>query len=239
MIINNEYFYNNYQRVFDNQLNANTNTIINISYRHRHAIDDSDKNSPFSAKFMDLLEETIVNSLPLVFNFKLAFIGYKNITILCDNTKKTHFENNVQNLCTLYSTRVSTAFNKLYAKSLISMDELQNLDLIEFKTEVFQINKRSDIYNYFMYVQADYYRYSIFRVADYHLTQEQIKYKNLNEVKSMLLELDVDWDSLEWRFKYGRLGVIENGIISIMDCPIIKDDHEKADELIKNALNLQ
>jgi tRNA(His) 5'-end guanylyltransferase len=172
---------------------------------------------PFDDKFINMMNEVAKYVCKNVQGCKFAYAQSDEITfVLTDfdtETTNAFFGNRITKILSIIPSMASAKFNQLIMADLCDIpcsnsdlkQMILNLTLCQFDGKCFSLNKLSDVYSYYLWRQIDCIRNSKQQTA-----QTWISHKTLNgldtdeQIKLLLDEKGIDWNTYEDGKKYGR-----------------------------------
>ncbi len=169
---------------------------------------------PFDQTFIDHMELTAQYACKQMQGCKFAFTHSDEMSFLLTDfdTHETEawFDNNLQKMCSVACSIVSSAFNKLRNNSVSE-------GLAFFDARVFQIPDRNEVENYFIARQQDCTRNSVHMLASSVFSHNELKGKNGKQMMVMMESKCKYWDKLDPREKRGTIILKDEQIVSERD----------------------
>lgn len=157
---------------------------------------------PFDKRIYDAMANTSKYLCERVGTSVLAYSNWDEIVILLrddlkENTQPWHGKK-VDKIVSVLASKATVAFNYYFHKDPVP----DIFHLAEFTCRGYVI-PRHEIANTFIWRQFKYINKSVQIMANSHFSSEDTYKKSITELKSMLLDIDRDWDALPAQFKYG------------------------------------
>jgi tRNA(His) 5'-end guanylyltransferase len=201
---------------------------------------------PFDADFINLMNETAKYVCSEIQGAKLAYVQSDEISVYITDYDQLEtdawFDYNIQKMTSISASKATSKFNSEYIKWKLKngFDFSKDIKLAEFDSRVWSIPYQGEVENCFIWRQQDCVRNSILSVAQCHFSYKERDNKKTNELKELLLEKGVDWNSFPIGQQRGRVivretieakeGVFRNKWI-IKDAPVFVKERE---EFFKN-----
>ncbi len=153
---------------------------------------------PFDDDFMLVMRATAMKLCKEVQGCKLAYTQSDEISLLLTDydTLETQgwFDYGLQKMVSISASIATLAFNNAFEheKSLQGM----------FDSRAFNV-PREDVANYFVWRQKDAIRNSIQAVGQAHYSPKQLHGKNCNDIREMLLDKNIDWNTYSADKRHG------------------------------------
>lgn len=129
---------------------------------------------------------------------KLAYIQSDEISVLVNDYEyfetQAWFDKNLQKVVSVSASVATAYFNKyMWSKDLPSVFDDAKVALFDSRAFVVP---REEACNYFLWRQQDAERNSVSSLAQAHFSHKSLQGKNVMEMKAMLLEKGIDWNTL-------------------------------------------
>ena len=184
---------NNYENRYRFFLTRRTPVIMRLDGKAFHTVTKHCK-KPFDDKLWQCMYGTAIELLREIQGSKCAYMQSDEISILITDFDRLEtqawFDYNVQKMCSVAASIASFEFSSWFnTKGL-------------FDCRVFNI-PRNEVNNYFVWRQNDWIRNSIQMLGQAHFSHKELQNKSQQDILLMLEEKEIDWDSLEFRWRYG------------------------------------
>jgi len=201
-----------YEKTTKQYLDNNKPAIIRLDGKAFHTFTKRFKR-PFDDKFMDLMDQTAIELCKNIQGAKVAYVQSDEITIVleCTNNYSQFWYNGSIQKITSVSASIATAiFNKLLFIELAfnqgyTLEEITNTETAKFDSRVNNVDNIDEVTNNIIWRQRDCIKNSISVLAQSNFSNKQLHKKNGDEKKQMLLNIGIDWDALDNKYKNGRL----------------------------------
>ena len=155
---------------------------------------------PFDPVFMDTMNQVAAYVCKEIQGCKLAYVQSDEISFFIDATDQEETPFFEFRLCKLLSIIPSIAtgmFNKLLGSQLNKP--------VEFDCKAWNVNNYNDVFAWFLYRQLDCIKNSKAQTAQTYLPHKQLTGLSANDqIKKLLDEKGIDWNTFEPGMKYGR-----------------------------------
>jgi tRNA(His) 5'-end guanylyltransferase len=155
---------------------------------------------PFDPVFMDAMNQVAACVCKEVQGCKLAYVQSDEISFFIDATDQEETPFFEFRLCKLLSIIPSIAtgmFNKLLGSQLNKP--------VEFDCKAWNVNNYNDVFAWFLYRQLDCIKNSKAQTAQTYLPHKQLTGLCANDqIKKLLDEKGIDWNTFDPGMKYGR-----------------------------------
>lgn len=172
--------------------------------------------SPFNEELSQAMAETAIHLCQNIQGSDCAYTQSDEISILLRDWDREEtqmwFAGNLQKIVSISASLATAKFNSIYIS--------RNGSSALFDSRAFNV-PFYDVWNYFIWRQADCKRNSISTLARTFFSQKQLDGVSSEEKKQrLLLEKSIDWDKLpNWK-KLGRIiKRAEEGFVIIDECP--------------------
>jgi len=217
---------NNYESIPNNRLIRKTPVIIRIDGKAFHTFSRGFQR-PFDTILAKSIQETAFELCKNIQNAKLAYCQSDEISILMidytDLKTEAWFENKIQKIVSISASMATLYFNRIFKEKLHEYLVLcENLDDENYKKhkpyldaylKAYQSGAmfdarcfnvpREEVTNYFLWRQNDATRNSIQMAAQAYYSHKELMYKSTNDMQSMLLEKDINWNDYPTYLKRG------------------------------------
>ena len=208
----------NYEKRSQSFLLRRTPVIIRLDGKAFHTYTKSLKS--FDETFADDMIETTKFLLKNIQGAEVAYTQSDEISLILTDYAKLEtsawFDYNVQKMCSIASSICTAKFNELristplmlgnynYSDSdVMDLEEgLPVFKLAFFDARVFNIPKE-EIINYFLARQQDCITNSINTFGRTYFSHQQLLNKNSSLILEMMKSVNLDWNDLDDKFKYG------------------------------------
>lgn len=230
--------YENRTRYF---LPRRTYTILRIDGKAFHTYTKHLK-KPFDHDLADDLDRAVIDSLSEIQGAQFAYCQSDEISILLTDfakpTTSAWFDGNIQKICSVSASLISSNFNKnrierLSKKYLArckkengcnfdaiweeSIDSIRE-EVANFDCRAFTIPDRIEVMNYFRWRNQDCSRNSISMVAQANFSHKELQGKSSAEMQEMLFkQKGINWADLPPADKDGRVIVKEEYVVTKKD----------------------
>lgn len=138
-------------------------------------------------------------------------------------TTEALFDGNLQKLCSISSSIVTSKFNQLRMIRANSFD----VKIAQFDSRVWTVSDPWEVFNTFLWRQQDATRNSVQMVAQSLCSHKELQGKNINQQQEMIFQKGQNWNDYP---TFCRRGTIfyksENGYVTDLDCPILSQDQK-------------
>lgn len=212
-------FYENRTR---HLLPRRTYTIIRIDGKAFHSYTKG-LTRPFDDGLIEDMDNTAIYLCNEIQGTKFAFVQSDEISILLTDFDKIStdawFDGNIQKICSISASLATSKFNQLRLKRNIEfifkysnisnlnetfISNFESFKFANFDSRTFTIPSKNEVINYFIWRQQDCIRNSINSVAHSLYSYKDLNGKNINEIKEMCLQKNVNWDNFNIKLKNGR-----------------------------------
>lgn len=209
-----------YEDVWRIKLPQRMPVIIRVDGKAFHSLlAKADK--PFDTNFITSMKLTVYDTMRNIQNCVFAYCQSDEVSFLLHNYKKltteSWFDNNLQKMVSITAATMSLYFHEEYGKRAV------------FDARAF-ILPETEVVNYFVWRQNDAVRNSIQAVGQANFSQKELHEKSCEDIKEMLLKIDIDWNKENNVHKRGFC--IKNGDIDNL-IPRFSEDREYISELLK------
>lgn len=230
-----------------------SNVIIRIDGCHFHTFTKGFE-KPFDKIFIEAMQRTTKHLCENIQGCKLGYVQSDEISLLLTDYDKLEtdawFDNSVQKMCSVAASMATLYFNKEF-NSLAETYCLDTLRLASpdtlceaykkaedegayFDARCFVLPKE-EVCNYFIWRQQDAVRNSISGLAQVHFSQKALNGKGREAMKTLLKEIDINWDDLNIEKKCGACVIKLNNTWKIdTNIPIFVENRK----YIENCLPL-
>lgn len=202
-----------YENITRTYLPGRMPIIIRIDGKAFHTFTKGFK-KPFDDILMRAMEETAVVLCRDIEGVKVAYTQSDEISLLITNndTWETQpwFGNNLQKMASVAASIATLAFNRAfwYEVNMVNNDYLNMEDTEQLKTYCRAVEKGAtfdarvfvlpadEVCNYFIWRQQDAIRNSIQSMGQAHFSHKELMNKNCENIKQMLVEKNIKWESL-------------------------------------------
>lgn len=161
---------------------------------------------PFDVNLLALMDETTRQFCKQVQGAIFAYTQSDEVSVLIadfDPTGEKYnteawFNGNIQKLCSVGASTFTSIFNEIRGTYI------KDKPPATFDARVFTIPDPVEVYNYFVWRQKDAIRNSVQAASHMVFTSAECLKKNTTELKAMLLQKGIDWETYSVRQKLGR-----------------------------------
>lgn len=202
-----------YENITRTYLPGRMPIIIRIDGKAFHTFTKGFK-KPFDDILMRAMEETAAVLCRDIEGVKIAYTQSDEISLLITNndTWETQpwFGNNLQKMASVAASIATLAFNRAFWHELnmlnndyLNMEDTEHLNVYcracekgaTFDARVFVL-PADEVCNYFIWRQQDAIRNSIQSMGQAHFSHKELMNKNCENIKQMLVEKNLKWESL-------------------------------------------
>lgn len=178
---------------------------------------------PFDYKFIEMMQDTAEYLFRNISGCIAVYVQSDEITLLltdfnhkgkkkCTKFSEGWFNYRVDKMCSVAASMATAKFNQLLMKKMIgaginSIDEVyKEIDknpLPVFDCRVWNVPNEDEAKNVFLWRQRDCVRNSVLQYAQSFYSHKELMNKNIDEIKSMLIKSNSDWEKLPTMIKYG------------------------------------
>lgn len=218
-----------YEKKYSNRLNSDIPVIIRVDGKNF-----SKYTKQFKKPFDMLLVHTMYHCVETLANelqgFSVAYHQSDEVSFLINNKNLENgeicFGGKINKINSLTASLFSVHFNN-YIKEFFPVKSLAYFDCRCFNVP------KEDVSNYFLFRSKDWARNSVTMLGRHYFSHNELKNKNKNEVKNMLIEKNVFWEELSDDLKYGTFVSKENGNFNKIS---IESSYQKINEYIEKHL---
>lgn len=193
--------FKRYEAVTQNFLSPRTPVIIRVDGNAFHTLTRRLWKRNYSEVFESIMDKTALEICPNISGVKFAYVQGDEISFLLTDydTIETQpwFGYNTSKLVSISAGMCSTFFTL----------NMVNNDLLHqhgwFDSRAFNV-PQNDVVNYFVWRQRDWERNSVSMFARTLYSHKELHKKNCGEMKEMMKEKGLDWESLEGPKRKGR-----------------------------------
>lgn len=237
-----------YEDILRYVLPRKTYTIIRIDGKSFHTYTKG-MIRPFDDGMIDDMDATAAYLCKNIMGAKFAFVQSDEISIVLTDFDEINtqawFGNNLQKMVSVSASMATRAFNEARLKRINAGTKekiIQNMKWAEFDSRVFQIHKKIEVINYFIWRQQDTVRNSISSVAQSLYSQKELHGKKTDDMQEMIFQKGINWNNYESKYKRGRIisKVSYNVNDSIrykwqaIECPIFTQDKDFLNLMLPN-----
>ncbi len=206
----------NYENRTRYKLTRRTPVIIRLDGKAFHGITKS-LEKPFSHKFANAMARTAIDLCNEIQGAKCAYVQSDEISILLIDFDRLNtdawFDYNIQKLVSVSASMASIFF----------AEELITGNFAFFDSRTFNVPKE-EVANYFVWRQKDWIRNSVSMLAQANFSHKQLQRKSQEDMKLMLLTIDVEWEKLSDMWKYGRFVYNGGRGFEVNEAPIFSNE---------------
>ena len=209
-----------YENITRTYLPSRMPIIIRIDGKAFHTFTKGFK-KPFDDILMRAMEETAAVLCRDIEGVKVAYTQSDEISLLITNndTWETQpwFGNNLQKMASVAASIATLAFNRAFwhEVNMVNNDYLNMEDTEQLKTYCHAVEKGAtfdarvfvlpadEVCNYFIWRQQDAIRNSIQSMGQAHFSHKELMNKNCENIKQMLVEKNLKWESLPISYQRG------------------------------------
>ena len=202
-----------YENITRTYLPSRMPVIIRIDGKAFHTFTKGFK-KPFDDILMRAMEETAAVLCRDIEGVKVAYTQSDEISLLITNndTWETQpwFGNNLQKMASVAASIATLAFNRAFwhEVNMLNNDYLNMEDTEQLKTYCRAVEKGAtfdarvfvlpadEVCNYFIWRQQDAIRNSIQSMGQAHFSHKELMNKNCENIKQMLVEKNLKWESI-------------------------------------------
>ena len=202
-----------YENITRTYLPGRMPVIIRIDGKAFHTFTKGFK-KPFDDILTRAMEETAAVLCRDIEGVKVAYTQSDEISLLITNndTWETQpwFGNNLQKMASVAASIATLAFNRAFwhEVNMVNNDYLNMEDTEQLKTYCRAVEKGTtfdarvfvlpadEVCNYFIWRQQDAIRNSIQSMGQAHFSHKELMNKNCENIKQMLVEKNIKWESL-------------------------------------------
>ena len=202
-----------YENITRTYLPGRMPVIIRIDGKAFHTFTKGFK-KPFDDILTRAMEETAAVLCRDIEGVKVAYTQSDEISLLITNndTWETQpwFGNNLQKMASVAASIATLAFNRAFwhEVNMVNNDYLNMEDTEQLKTYCRAVEKGAtfdarvfvlpadEVCNYFIWRQQDAIRNSIQSMGQAHFSHKELMNKNCENIKQMLVEKNIKWESL-------------------------------------------
>ena len=222
-----------YESISKTKLMKRCPVICRIDGKAHHSFTRGFKR-PFDEVYMKSMQETakylcenlqgVVLSYQQSDEITLVFVDYEKL-----NTSP-YFDYEVQKLCSIIASMATMAFNKFFYENVFQYNGMASIDMSDkeypykevyakaikngaiFDARCFNIPKE-EVANLIYWRQLDAMRHSVQAVGQANFSHKELQGKSCANIKEMLREKGVDWDSLPLEYQRGSCCIKKEQII--------------------------
>lgn len=225
-------FYENAYRYF---LPRNTYTLLRCDGKTFHSYCKGLKR-PFDEQFILDMDEAAIYACKNIQGAVFAYVQSDEISILIADFKDSRlqqsndkkffipdawFSNNLQKMCSVSASLVTAKFNQLRPGKIATFD-----------SRIWQIAKKVEVENYFIFRMQDCTRNSISTVAQSLYSPKELHGKNSGDMQEMIFQKGINWNDYDPKLKRGRfiekvqykVGESVRSKWTSVECPIFTQD---------------
>lgn len=158
-------------------------------------------------------------------NAEIGYCQSDEISIVLTDFKNKDsqavFDGNLQKICSITSSMVTSKFNQLRMIRANSFD----LKLAQFDSRVWTLSDPWDVYNTFLWRQQDSTRNSVQMVAQSLCSHKELQGKNINQQQELIFQKGQNWNDYPTFCKRGTFFYRgDSGYVIDLDCPILSQN---------------
>lgn len=182
-------------------------TILRIDGRAFHTYTKTCK-KPFDAELCEDMNSAAMELCNQISGARMAYVQSDEISVLitdfAEDATMAWFDNNLQKMVSVGASITTTAFNRNRIGRMPS-GQVGSYIWANFDARAFTIPDRQEVFNYFIWRQADAMRNSISMIARSKFSHSQLDGKHIGQMKQMLKDNGTDIHSFDHGFLNGRL----------------------------------
>lgn len=153
---------------------------------------------PFDPQFTEAMIET-AKYLVSESHALTAYAQSDEITLLLyveGENSQPFFDGKIQKLTSILASAASAKFNHLCYEKLFRT-------FAHFDCRVWNVPDKTEATNVFLWRERDALRNSVQMLASHYFSHKQLFEKSTSDQKEMLLEKNISWETLDWKFQRG------------------------------------
>ncbi len=179
---------------------------------------------PFDYNLISIMQLT-TKYLCEKFNADIGYCQSDEISIVLSDfkeiTSEAYFDGNLQKLCSISSSVVTSKFNQLRMRFENSFD----IKLAEFDSRVWSLSDPWEVFNTFLWRQQDATRNSVSMVSQSLYSHKELQGKNINQQQEMIFQKGINWNDYPAFCKRGTFVYkTDSGYFIDNDSPILSQD---------------
>lgn len=213
-----------YQSLTDYRILPNSYILCHIDGRSFSKLIKNNFERPFDDAFINMMNETAKYLCEEVQGCKMAYVQSDEISLLLTdindegNNGTVFFEGRLNKMQSIIASLATAKFNQMLTinefkrngnklvNNLIDGETIiENMNLAQFDCKVWVVPNLNDAYAWFLFRNIDCVRNSKQQTAQTYISHNKLVGKNTDEqLKILLDETDIDWNSYAKGKKYGR-----------------------------------
>lgn len=205
-----------YRSMSDYKLLPNSYVLVMCDGRSFSHMVKNKFQKPFDDNFINMMNETAAYVCKNVQGCKFAYVQSDEMSFVLTDfdtpTTDAFFGNRLCKMQSIIASLATAKFNQLMIKYHLEMgmgvnpgDIIDKTPLYQFDCKCWNVPSLNDVFAWFLYRQIDCVRNAKQQTAQTYLTHKQLMNKDTDsQVKLLLDEKGIDWNTYDDDKKYGR-----------------------------------